>query len=324
MPIRRLLSLVLIAWSMMIEAPAQAWPSKPVKLIASLGAGTSVDLVCRMIGERLSRALGQPFVVENIVGAGGMAGAQAAARAVPDGYTVYLAPASALTSNLYLYKSLPYDPRRDFIAVAMIVDSGPFIVSVHPDIPATNLAGLIALAKAQPGKFSYAVDVSSGYGMIVGQWLVKAAGVQIEEVPYKASAQAMQDAMGGRVQIVVSSVAAADPFARSGKLRRLAISSRKRFPGLESLPTIAETLPGVQLEGWFMLVVPSGTPMPIVERLNREIDVILKEGEVPAKMLAVGLASSPGAESPHAQAAFVRGEQERWAGIVKELGLQAQ
>ncbi len=300
-----------------------AWPAKPVKVISPMGAGTAVDFVCRTIGDRLARALGQQFVVENLVGASGIVGAQAASRAPNDGYTVFFAPASTLTSNIFMFKTLPYDPERDLTAVAIVVDSGPFIISVHPDVPAQNLAELIALAKAQPGKLSYAVDVSSGYGVVLGQWFNKIAGTRIEEISYKSSAQAMQDSVAGRTQVVISSVPAARPFTSSGRLRALAISSVKRFPTLETLPTMGETIAGFQLVGWFALMVPTGTPAPIIERLNREVDLILKDDELVQRMLAVGLGAS-GAGTPQSANEFVRAERERWARIAKDIGIQPQ
>jgi len=306
------------------SALAQAeWPVKPVRIISPMGAGTAIDFVCRAIGERLGRALGQQFVVENLVGASGIVGAQAASRAANDGYTVFFAPASTLTSNLFLFKSLPYDPVRDLTAAAILVDSGPFIVSVNPAVPATNMAELVAAAKAKPGSFSYAVDASSGYGLILGQLLVRSAGVPMEEISYKAAAQAVQDTIAGRTQVMISSVPVTTPHAQSGKLRALAISSAQRFPSLPALPTIAETIPGLELAGWFTLMVPSGTPASIIERLNREVDRVLQDRELVQRMLAIGLGSS-GAGTPESANAFIRVERERWGRIAKELNLQAQ
>ncbi len=304
-------------------ASAQTWPVKPVRVILAIGAGSAVDLSARLICERLSRALGQQFVVDNVPGASGILGAQAAARAAPDGYTVFYGAASHLVSNAFTFKSIPYDPVRDFEPIAIIADSGPFTVSVHPDLPVKSLAELIAHAKERPGKLSYAVDVSSGYSIIVARWLTRAAGLSIEEISYKTVSQSVQDTAAGRTQILVSSITAADAFVRAGKLRRLAVSSVRRFPGLEDLPTIAETIPGLQLEGWFVLVAPAGTPAPIVERLNRELGLILKEPEIMQRLLAIGLATT-GASTPQGAAEFMRAERERWTRIVKEAGLEPQ
>lgn len=302
---------------------AQAWPVKPVRVILAIGAGSAVDISARLICERLSRALGQQFVVDNVPGASGILGAQAAARAAPDGYTVFYGAASHLVSNAFTFKSIPYDPVRDFAPIAIIADSGPFTVSVHPDVPANSLAELIAHVKSNAGRLSYAVDVSSGYSIIVARWLTRAAGLQIEEVSYKTVTQSVQDTVAGRTQVLVSSITAADAFVRSGKLRRLAVSSVRRFPTLTDLPTIAETVPGLQLEGWFVLVAPTGTPAPIIERLNRELAVILKEPEIVQRLLSIGLATT-GAGTPQQAGEFMRAERERWTRIVKEAGLEPQ
>ena len=316
------LALAMLAGSALAQSVTD-WPVKPVRVITPMGAGTAIDFVCRTIGDRLARALGQQFVVENLVGASGIVGAQAASRAPNDGYTVFFAPASTLTSNLYHFKSLPYDPQRDLTAVAIVVDAGPFILSVHPDVPAQNLAEFIAYAKAQAGKLSYAVDVSSGYGVILGQWFNKTAGIKMEEISYKSAAQALQDTAAGRTQVIISSVPTTRPFATAGRLRSLAISSSKRFTTLDTLPTMAETIPGFQLVGWFALMVPTGTPSAIIERLNREVDRILQDNELVQRMLNVGLGTS-GAGTPQAANEFIRAERERWARIAKDIGIQAQ
>lgn len=304
-------------------AQAQSWPAKPVRVILAIGAGSAVDISARLICDRLSRAFGQQFVVDNVPGASGILGAQAAARASPDGYTVFYGAASHLVSNAFTFKSIPYDPVRDFVPIAIIADSGPFTVSVHPEVPANTLAELIGHVKSNPGKLSYAVDVSSGYSIIVARWLTRATGLQIEEVSYKTMTQSVQDTVAGRTQVLVSSITAADAFVRAGKLRRLAVSSIRRFPTLEDLPTIAETVPGLQLEGWFVLVAPTGTPTPIIDRLNRELAVILKEPEIVQRLLAIGLATT-GAGTPQAAGEFMRAERERWTRIVKEAGLEPQ
>ena len=251
--------------------PGQNWPARPIKLIVATGPGLATDIMARLLSEGVSRTLGQQMFVENMPGASGIVGAGAAARAPNDGYTFFFANASGLTSNMFLIKSLPYDPVRDYTPVAMVCDSGPFVVAVHPDLPVKTLAELIAYAKAQPGKLSYAVDASSGFGVVAGKLMNKRAAMEMVEVPYRATAQMLQDAVMGTVQLMISSVAASDAFVKAGKLRRIAISSNRRFPGMEDLPTIGETLPGFVVDGWFAVVAPAGTPASIVARLNQEI-----------------------------------------------------
>ena len=236
--------------------PGQNWPARPVKLIVATGPGLATDIMARLLSEGVSRTLGQQMFVENMPGASGIVGAGAAARAPNDGYTFFFANASGLTSNMFMIKSLPYDPTRDYTAVAMVCDSGPFVVAVHPDLPVKTLAELIAYAKAQPGKLSYAVDASSGFGVVAGKLMNKRAAMEMVEVPYRATAQMLQDAATGTIQLMISSVAASDAFVKAGKLRRIAISSERRFPGMEDLPTIGETLPGFVVDGWFAVVAP--------------------------------------------------------------------
>jgi tripartite-type tricarboxylate transporter receptor subunit TctC len=224
---------------------------------------------------------------------------------------------------MFLLKSIPYDPTRDFAAVALVAASGPFVVAVHPDLPVRSLPDLIAYGKAQPGKLSYAVDASSGYGVVVGKLLNKRGGIGMVEVPYRATAQMLQDTAAGTTQLLISAVAASDAFVQAGKLRRIAISSEKRFPGMDDLPTIGETLPGFVIDGWFAVVAPAGTPPAIVARLNEAIGQFLQSAEIRQRMIAFGLAAS-GASTPQSAAEFIRADQERWRNLVKELGLEPQ
>jgi tripartite-type tricarboxylate transporter receptor subunit TctC len=321
--IARALLCLLALLSATIEAPAQSWPTRPIKLIVATGPGLATDIMARLLAEGVSRALGQQVVVENMPGASGIVGAQAAARAANDGYTFFFANASGLTSNMFMLKSLPYDPTRDYAAVAMVCDSGLFVVALHPDVPAKTLAELIAYGKARPGKLSYAVDASSGFGVVAGKLLNKRAGMAMVEVPYRATAQMLQDASTGTVQLMISSVAASDAFVQVGKLRRIAISSEKRFPGMEDLPTVGETLPGFVVDGWFAVLAPAGTPAPIVARVNAAIVQFLQGAEVRQRILGFGLAPS-GASTPGSTGDFIRGDQERWRGLAKELGIEPQ
>lgn len=303
--------------------PGQNWPSRPIKLIVPTGPGLATDIMARLLSEGVSRTLGQQMFVENMPGASGIVGAGAAARAPNDGYTFFFANASGLTSNMFMIRSLPYDPTRDYTAVAMVCDSGPFVVAVHPDLPAKTLAELIAYAKAQSGKLSYAVDASSGFGVVAGKLMNKRAGMEMVEVPCRATAQMLQDVATGTIQLMVSSVAASDAFVKAGKLRRIAISSERRFPGMEDLPTIGETLPGFVVDGWFAVVAPAGTPAPIVARLNQEIAHFLEHPAMRQRILGFGLAPS-GSGSPEATTEFIRKDQERWRALVKELGIEPQ
>jgi tripartite-type tricarboxylate transporter receptor subunit TctC len=304
-------------------AHAQSWPTRPVKLIVPTGAGHAVDIVARILAAGVSQTLGQTVFVENMPGASGFVGAQTTARAEPDGYTFLFAPASLLTTNMYLFKSLPYDPMKDFAAVALVCDKGPMVVTVKPDLPVNTVPELIAYGKANPGKLSYAVDVTSGFGVAAGRLLNKRGQIGMVEIPYRSSPQMAQDTMAGTVQLMFGSMPPVAGAVKAGKLRWIAVSSEQRFPGLDDLPTIAETLPGFRIDGWFVVVAPAGTPAPILQKFNREIDAVFKPQDVRARALAFGLGISD-AGTPESTQAFIRSEQERWRGLVNELGMEAQ
>jgi tripartite-type tricarboxylate transporter receptor subunit TctC len=202
------------------QTATQNWPTRPIRLIVPTGPGLGTDIMARLLADGVSRPLGQQIYVENVPGASGITGAQQAARAAPDGYTLFFANASTFTSNMFLLKSIPYDPARDFTAVAMVSNQGPVVVSVYPELPVKTLAELIAYGKAQPGKLSYAVDATSGLGVVIGRLLNKRGGIGMVEVPYRTTAQMMQDTSVGTTQVMISSFAAVEGFARAGKVRR--------------------------------------------------------------------------------------------------------
>jgi tripartite-type tricarboxylate transporter receptor subunit TctC len=304
-------------------AHAQDWPTRPVKLIAPTGPGHAVDIMARVLATGVTKTLGQPVFVENMPGASGFVGAQATARAEPDGHTLLFAPASLLTTNMYLFKSLPYDPTRDFTAVAMVCDGGPMVVTVNPDLPVRTIPELIAYGKANPGKLSYAVDATAGFGVAAGRLLNKLGQIGMVEIPYRSSPQMAQDTMAGTTQLMFGSMPPVAGAVKAGKLRWIAVSSAQRFPGLDDLPTIAETLPGFRIDGWFVVVAPAGTPGAILQKLNREIDAVFKSQEIRARALGFGLVVSD-AGTPESTQAFIRSEQERWRGLVTELGMEAQ
>ncbi|MGB7542110.1 MAG: tripartite tricarboxylate transporter substrate binding protein [Burkholderiales bacterium] len=305
-----------------VHANAQTWPARPIKVIVSQAAGGAPDIICRLITDRLTRAMDQQVVVENRPGSGNVVGAQAAARAAPDGYTFFFATAAALVTNPYTFKSLPYDPARDFVPVAMIA-KGPFFVMAHPGVPAKTLAELIAYDKANPGKLAFATDGPRNFSGILAAWLNKLAGTQILTVPYATMPQGVQDTVAGRTQLAVLAVPAAAPFIKRGALRPLAVSYARRIPGYEDVPTIAETFPGFEFIGWFAFVAPAGTPREIVQRMNREVDRILKDPEIGQRLANLGFYTE-GAETPEGVAEFVRAELAKWGRIVKEIGIQPE
>jgi tripartite-type tricarboxylate transporter receptor subunit TctC len=304
-------------------AHAQTWPNRPIKVIVPTGPGAATDVMARLMAESVTRGLGQPVVVENLGGASGLIAHQTAARAPADGYTFLFSNTSGLAINPVSFKSIPYDPARDFTPVATIVDFGPQILSVNADMPVKTVAELIAYAKANPGKLSYAVDVTAGAAPIAARLFNKRGELGLVEVPYRSAAQMLQDVAAGTVPELISSKAASNAMVQAGKVRRLAISSSKRFPPLPDLPAINETVPGVTMDGWFVLVAPTGTPAEAVQRMNREIGEFLKGDQITARLTGFGLATS-GAGTPQSTGEFIAREQEKWRALAVELKIEPQ
>ena len=304
------------------EVAAQNWPTRPIKFIVSQAAGGTPDIICRLITEKLSRALGQQVVVENRPGGGNVIGAQAAARSAPDGTTFFFATAAALVTNPHTFKSLPYDPARDFAPVAMVA-SNPFFLLVNPGVAANTLPELISLDKAEPGKLTAATDGQRNFSGMLTAWFNKRAGTSIVQVPYATMPQGAQDALAGRVQLVVLAVPSAAPLMEQGRMRGLAVSSAKRLPGFESVPTIAETLPGFDFIGWFAVVAPAGTPADVIARMNREVDAALKDPEIAKRLRDVGMYTE-GTGTPEQTTAYIRAQLDTWGKIVREIGLQPE
>jgi tripartite-type tricarboxylate transporter receptor subunit TctC len=303
-------------------ADAQNWPSKPVRFIVTQAAGGTPDIICRLLADRLSRALGQQVVVENRPGAGNTIGMQMAARAAPDGYTFVFATAAALVTNPYTFKSLPYDPVADFVPVAMVA-KGPFIALANPSVPAKTLGELFAYDKANPGKLAYATDGPRNFSGIVAAWLNKLGGVDILQVPYATMPQGVQDALAGRVQLTILAVPSAAPHVASGALRPLAVTSLKRLSNYPDIPSIGDTFAGVEVIGWFVIAAPAGTPAAVVTHMNRELDKILKDPEIVNQLATVGFFTE-GADTPEATRAFVRSQYDLWGKVAHDIGLRPE
>ena len=280
-------------------------------------------MIARLTAESLARGLRQPIIVENQAGASGIPAHQNAARAAPDGYTLLFSTSSGLATNPVSFKSLPYDPVKDFVPIANVVDIGAQMLSVNTDLPVKSFPELIAYAKANPGKLTYAVDVTSGASPVAARLLNKRANLGLIEVPYRSAGQMVQDVASGIVPVLVASLAASNAMVQAGKLRYLAISSIKRFPILPDIPTMNETVPGVQMDGWFVLVAPAGTPADIVQRINHEMNIVLDRKDIQDRIIAFGLATT-GAWTPERTAEFIAREQEKWRGLAQELGIQPQ
>ena len=305
------------------DASAQTWPSWPIRLIVPTGPGAATDIMARLLADAVSRSLGQSLVVENMPGASGILAHQAVARAAPDGYTILFTNTSGMAINLISFKQLPYDPTRDFTAVAMVCSQGPQMLSVNAELPIRTLPELMAYARANRGKLSMAYDTTAGAAAYAAKLFNKRADLDLVEVSYRSAAQMTQDVASGVNQMMMSSVAAAQSMVDAGKVRRVAITSTTRFRGLPDLPAINETLPGVVVDGFFAVVAPAGTPPDIVARLNREIGEYLKGSEIQQRLISFGLATE-GAGTPDSTAQFIREEQGHWRAVAKELNVQPQ
>jgi tripartite-type tricarboxylate transporter receptor subunit TctC len=313
---RAIASILLAAFATV--ALAQSWPAKPVKWIVPFAAGGTTDILARVIGEKLSAALGQPVVVENRPGAGGGVGADQVAKAAPDGYTIMGGTISTHAINASLYKNLPYDPVRDFAPITLIVRV-PNMLVVNPDVPAKDVRELIALLKANPGKYTFA---SSGNGTsqhLSGELFKSMTGVEMQHIPYKGSPPALQDVVSGQVTMTFDNITTAWPLVKGGKLRALAVTTAKRSPIAPDVPTLAEAgLAGYEIGSWQGVFAPAGVPAEIVKRLNVEIVRIINSPEIRQKLIDMG--AEPAPNSPEEFAAMVKTEVAKWSDVVRKSG----
>jgi len=309
--------LVLCAFS---AGAAEAYPTQPIKWVVPFPPGGAMDTMARTLGERLSVSMKQPVVIENRAGAGGAIGSGMVAKAAPDGHTMMIVSIGHAV-NPSIYPKLPYDATRDFEPVSL-VGIVPNLLVAHPSVKANNVKELIALAKAQPGKLTYA---SAGNGTTVhlaAELFNSMAGVDIMHVPYKGSAPAVTDLMGGQVDVMFDSLSSAKPYVESGRLKALAVTTSKRSSVFPNVPTIAESgLPGYELSGWYAVFVPAKTPKPIVDRLNAELVKALKEPNVRVRFAQIG--AEPVGSSPQELANTLKTETARWAKIVRERNIKA-
>jgi tripartite-type tricarboxylate transporter receptor subunit TctC len=303
-------------------AGAQSWPNRPIRFIVSQAAGGTPDILCRLVTERVGRALGQQIVVENRPGGANVVGAQAAARAAPDGYTFFWATAAALVTNPHTFKSLPYDAVRDFVPVGKVAE-GPFLVLTNPGVKANTLAELLALAKNEPGNIAFATDGPRNFSGMIAAWINKLGGTDIVQIPYATMPQGIQDVVAGRVQIIILAIPSAAPLMQQRSLRPIAISTKQRAPGYEGIPPIAETFANFDFSGWMAVVAPAGTPVDAVGRMNREMDAVLKEPEVERRLREIGFYTR-GAGTPEETGAYIRDQYEAWRRVVRDIGMQPE
>lgn len=300
-------------------AAAQAYPSRPVRVVIPLGTGGTTDVPGRIVAQRLSEALGQQFIVENKTGAGGTIGADFVAKSKPDGYTLLLtATPHVITANLY--KNLTYNALSDFTPVIRIA-SGPYVLTVHPSLGVNSVSELIALAKAQPGKIDYASSGNGSAQHLVGALFAHMAGIQLSHVPYKGSSQAQQDLVAGIVKVGFPGTPIVIPHVKTGRLKALAVTTAQRSPHMPDVPTIAEAgVPGYEALVWVGLLAPAGTPPEIVAKLNSEIAKLLRAPDVGQLLASSGVDPTP--TTPEEFGVYLRSEYDKWGKVVRDSGAQ--
>ncbi len=301
---------------------AQSYPARAVTLIVPSAAGGGTDTIARLIGDALSKQLGQGFTVENRTGAGMLVGTAAAAKAAPDGYTLLVGLTGNMSVNSSLFAKLPYDPLADFTPVAMLANY-PFLVVVNNDLPAKSIEELVALLKSQPGKIDYA-SAGNGTGQHLAPELFKMmTGTVMGHVPYRGAQPAYQDVISGRVPVFFDNMSTAMSLAKGGQVRALAITSKKRSALMPELPTVDESgVPGYEYHTWFGFWAPKGTPQPIVEKLHAEVRKALADPTVRQRIAAS--AGEPSDMAPQDIEPFVKGEIAKWAEVIKRAGIKVE
>lgn len=299
------------------DAFPQNYPTKPIRFIVPFPPGGPTDTIARIVGQKLTESWGQPVVIDNRGGASGNIGAEIASKSPPDGYTLFLV-ASNFPINVSLFSKLPYDLVKDFEAVINMAYT-PYILVVHPTVPAKSVKELIALAKSKPGQLNYA-SASTGSANHLAMELFKTmAGVDMVHIPYKGAAPATTDLLGGQVALMFNNMISALPHIKSGKLRALAVTSAKRSPAVPDVPTVAESgLPGFEVIGWYGVLVPAKTIKEIVTKLNNQIDKIVHMPDVIERLFGIGV--EPTSSTPEEFDTFIKDEITKWAKVVKASG----
>lgn len=294
------------------------WPLRPIRLVVTFPPGGSSDTAARIVAPKLAQRLGQPVVVDNRPGAGGGLGLDLVAKAPADGYTLVLASAGGLTANPTLYPNLPYNPGRDFAPITLFGTS-PFVLVANPALPANNAKEVVALAKRQVGKLSYASGGSGTAMHLSGELLKSMTGSFILHVPYRGTAPAVMAVMAGETSLAIADIASIQPQLKSGRLKVIGVMSKERSTLAPNLPTLAESgIPGYDSSGWFAILAPAGTPPAVVTRLNTEITTVLRLPEIQERFSAAGL--EPLSSTPEQLAQLIKTETAKWSRVIKESG----
>lgn len=302
-------------------APAQTFPSKPVRIIVAFPPGGGTDIVARIMSPKMSENLGQQVVIDNRAGAAGIVGTELAAKSPADGYTMFMGTLGNLSVNPLLYSKLPFDVGRDFVPLTLVV-SVTFVLYVHPSVPVKTVKDLIALAKSRPGQINYASSGNGGAPHLAAELLNSMAGVKMIHVPYKGSGPSFIDLLGGQVPLTFDSMVQGLQYVKSGRLRAVAVLGPRRSPVLPDVPTVGETLPGYEVVNWFGMVVPAATPRDIVTRLNTETVKVLRMSDIRERLMANG--AEPVGSTPDEFGAFMKSESAKWARVIKEANIRAE
>ncbi len=305
-----------------IAQGAAAYPSKPIRIVVPFAPGGTTDIVARAVGADMSRFMGQPVAIENRAGAGGNLGSDAVAKAAPDGYTLLVGAVSPQAINVTLYPNMPYDVMRDFEHISLLA-AVPNLLEVHPSVPVKTVRELIDYARANPGKLAYASS-GSGTSIHLSAELFKTmTGVEMLHIPYKGSAPAVADLVGGQVQLMFDNLPSSIQQVKAGKLRAIAVTSARRSPALPDVPTIAESgLPGYEATSWFGMHAPAKTPKEIINKLYATVSRSLRSPEMIERLTSQG--ADPVGNSPEEFAVFVREEIAKWAKVVKASGAKVE
>ncbi len=298
-----------------------AFPQRPVKIIVAFPAGGGTDIAARVLAPKLSELWGQQVIVENRAGASGVIGTEAAARSVPDGYTLFMGTLGNFSVNQHLFPKMTVDPVRDFAPITQVVDVH-FVLLAHPALPANNVRELIALAKSKPGQFNHSSSGAGGAPHLAAELFKRMAGVDMVHIPYKGSAQSMQDVMGGQVSMTFDSLLQALPFIRDGRLKAIAVLGSARSAQLPDVPTVAESgLPGYELTNWFGLAAPAGTSKDIVAQIYTDAARVLQGADTKTRL--TNMAAGVSGTTPEQFAARIRDDSAKWAKLIKEAGIKA-
>lgn len=302
------------------QAFAQSYPSKPIRIIVPYSAGGGTDIVARAVGQKMSENWGQSVIVDNRVGASGMIGAEAAAKAAADGYTLLMATPPEIAVNQHLYAKVPYNPERDFAPITLAAVT-PLVIATHPGVPAANIQELVALARAKPGTLGYATPGAGSTQHLTGEMLMAAAGIQLVHIPYKGAGQSIPDVIGGQVPLGIYGLLTISQQAKAGKMRILAVTTLKRSSTAPGLPTLAESgFPGFDTSLWFGLLAPAATPKEIIGKIHVEALRVLKLPDVVERIASQG-ADIVG-NTPAEFAAFIASESAKYAKIIKQANVR--